>query len=398
MRKTMARLAALIGTTATALALAAPASAWYGDVSASASTRVAVDAFGPGVPAGFAEYANDFAEAGAAGTASASYRWPPPPFDFTRAYLACGDPSGCVSGDARAYAAVDRPQGKLRAVAAGSIATSGGNAGLNQTQGVAEISDTITLSEPATVLLEGAIDGKLGFSHSHDGWYGDPRGRLRASISFTGYDEDAGEWPYVSLGGFNEEYSADAVFRCPYPATCAVTGDMTLGPQVVSDTFSVEVELPAGTSYFSASLAASVDMMVWGTQGDAYRSQHAASALVDFGNTATFRIVVPEGVVATSGSGQLPLVGGSGGDPQDTDAPEISCDAPPTGWQAADVAIACAASDAGSGLADAADASFTLTTSVPAGDETAGAATGSREVCDAAGNCATAGPFAGLKV
>lgn len=82
----------------------------------------------------------------------------------------------------------------------------------------------------------------------------------------------------------------------------------------------------------------------------------------------------------------------------DVDAPVVICDAVPTDWSATDVSIACTASDAGAGLADAADASFSLTTSVAGGTETASATTGSREVCDALDNCTTAGPFGGVKV
>jgi len=326
MRKTIVRLAAALAALAASLVAATPAAAWYGDVSTTASTRVALDAFGAAVPAGFAEYWNETVTGGASGTASSSYRWPPPPPDWGLAYLGCPD-TGCVSGDARAHASVDRAAGTLRAVASGHITTGGvlvSNAGFNQTQGVAEIADTITLSEPATVVLEGTLGGRLGFTHSHQGWYGDPRASVRARISFTGVDPDAGEWPYVDLGGLDEEYQAEAIYSCPYPATCALDPSLMPGPQVVADTFAIEVELPAGTSFFSASLRAAIDMQVWGARGDAYRSAHGMSAQVDFGNTATFRIVVPEGVVATSGSGQLPIVGGSsgGGDPEDPEDPE----------------------------------------------------------------------------
>lgn len=62
------------------------------------------------------------------------------------------------------------------------------------------------------------------------------------------------------------------------------------------------------------------------------------------------------------------------------------------------MSISCAASDAGSGLADAGDAAFDLETSVPDGAETGSAATGSRSVCDNAGNCTTAGPIGPNKV
>lgn len=82
----------------------------------------------------------------------------------------------------------------------------------------------------------------------------------------------------------------------------------------------------------------------------------------------------------------------------DTTPPQISCSTPPTGWQADNVTVTCTASDDNAGLQNPSDASFTLVTNVAAGTETATAATGSRNVCDTVGNCATAGPFTGLKV
>ena len=82
----------------------------------------------------------------------------------------------------------------------------------------------------------------------------------------------------------------------------------------------------------------------------------------------------------------------------DTKPPVITCDAPDGVWHPSDVVIHCTAADAGSGLANSADAAFDLSTSVPAGTETANALTGTREVCDAVGNCATAGPIGGNKV
>ena len=82
----------------------------------------------------------------------------------------------------------------------------------------------------------------------------------------------------------------------------------------------------------------------------------------------------------------------------DTVAPAMFCDAADGAWHDDNVSIGCTASDDGSGLADASDASFTLTTSVPAGAETDDAATNSRTVADKAGNEATAGPVSGNKV
>ena len=81
--------------------------------------------------------------------------------------------------------------------------------------------------------------------------------------------------------------------------------------------------------------------------------------------------------------------------PGDVTPPVLQCDAADGSWHADNVAIACTASDSESGLGNPADASFTLTTSVGSGVEDSNAATDSRIVCDAVGNCATAGPVAG---
>jgi hypothetical protein len=78
--------------------------------------------------------------------------------------------------------------------------------------------------------------------------------------------------------------------------------------------------------------------------------------------------------------------------------PTYSCGSPPSGWSGSDVSIHCTASDGGSGLAHASDASFNLSTSVAAGSETDNSSTDSREVCDNVGHCVTAGPFSGIKV
>lgn len=83
---------------------------------------------------------------------------------------------------------------------------------------------------------------------------------------------------------------------------------------------------------------------------------------------------------------------------RDTRAPTITCGGPDGLWHAADVAVACTAADAVTGLADPSRAAFALATSVASGMETAGAATGALAVCDVAGNCATAGPIGGHKV
>jgi uncharacterized delta-60 repeat protein len=82
----------------------------------------------------------------------------------------------------------------------------------------------------------------------------------------------------------------------------------------------------------------------------------------------------------------------------DKSAPALTCGAADALWHANDVAIPCTATDSVSGLAAPADASFNLITSVVSGTEADDAATGSREICDTAGNCAVAGPVGRNKV
>jgi probable HAF family extracellular repeat protein len=74
--------------------------------------------------------------------------------------------------------------------------------------------------------------------------------------------------------------------------------------------------------------------------------------------------------------------------------PNVACASADGVWHAVDVAVPCTAEDSDSGLADSADAAFSLATNVSPGTETASASTESRSVCDATSNCAPAGPIA----
>jgi hypothetical protein len=83
---------------------------------------------------------------------------------------------------------------------------------------------------------------------------------------------------------------------------------------------------------------------------------------------------------------------------QDTEPPQVDCAQADSAWHTSNVSMACTASDAGSGLASQADASFNLVTSVQPEQEASSAMTNSRSVCDKAGNCATAGPVGPFKI
>ncbi len=86
------------------------------------------------------------------------------------------------------------------------------------------------------------------------------------------------------------------------------------------------------------------------------------------------------------------------GGTSETSPPTIVCGSADGAWHGTDISIPCTAADSGAGLANADDASFSLSTHVTAGSETGNTATDSRSVCDKAGNCALAGPIGGNKV
>jgi hypothetical protein len=78
--------------------------------------------------------------------------------------------------------------------------------------------------------------------------------------------------------------------------------------------------------------------------------------------------------------------------------PSAACASPDGAWHATDVSLHCTAGDTLSGLASVGDASFNLTTSVPAGTDNSNAFTNSRTIFDVAGNSTTEGPLGPNKV
>ena len=73
--------------------------------------------------------------------------------------------------------------------------------------------------------------------------------------------------------------------------------------------------------------------------------------------------------------------------PLDSVPPAVTCQPADGSWHGDNVTLSCTATDGLSGLANAADASFTLMTSVVGGSADANAMTDSHTVCDTAGNC-----------
>lgn len=81
---------------------------------------------------------------------------------------------------------------------------------------------------------------------------------------------------------------------------------------------------------------------------------------------------------------------------KDATQPASSCGTVPTGWQAANITLSCTASDVTSGLATVGDATYSLSTTVADGTETAAATTGSKTVLDNANNSKTVGLFTAM--
>lgn len=82
----------------------------------------------------------------------------------------------------------------------------------------------------------------------------------------------------------------------------------------------------------------------------------------------------------------------------DKTPPTVNCGASDAVWHSDDVSVSCTASDGLSGLVNAGDANFSLSTNVPGETETADAFTGSRTVLDKAGNSTTSGPIGPFKI
>ena len=82
----------------------------------------------------------------------------------------------------------------------------------------------------------------------------------------------------------------------------------------------------------------------------------------------------------------------------DKKAPVVVCGTASAAWRATDASISCTATDGGSNLANAGQASFSLVTNVPAGTATSNALTNSASVCDNVSNCSIAGPIGGNRI
>jgi hypothetical protein len=279
----------------------------------------------------------DLNDNGSGGAAAVGYGWPPAAFPQLVGFN-CPS-TGCADKSAGGTAAVDESAGVLRAGAAASVLV--GNApdfnygGIAFVESESSVDDGITLSAPATVILEGTVHGSLAGLNGDPVQLSDPSVETDVKVGFC--CERHGEAVGL-IGGYNEQFFPDAADGATTP---------------ISDTFSIPVDLPAGYTEFQADLAQDVHMLVDGMPGMVL----SENGLADFTGTVTFKVIVPDDVVATSDSGLLPIVGGAAPAPSDTAAPTSAATVDPaasaSGWNNGPVTVHIAATDetGGSGVA-----------------------------------------------
>jgi hypothetical protein len=198
----------------------------------------------------------------------------------------------------------------------------------------------------------------------------------------------------VAAGNENAIAQTNSLEVCDLLNNCSIAGPYT---------FKVDRKAPA-ISCGQADGAWHADNVAIACTASDGGSGLASVANASFGLSTT----VPDGTEtddASTGShvvadnvGNSATAGPVAGNMIDRKDPAISCGNADGAWHADNVTIACTAGDGGSGLANASEASFGLSTTVLLGNETANASTGTRTVQDAVGNSTTAGPIAGNKV
>lgn len=248
--------------------------------------------------------------------------------------------------DAEAVASVDLAAGTMGVVSAmrATTRTAQGYVSHDADAG-ARVVDTITLGEPATIEFRGTFEG-VTTAHVDDEVYGGyPRGSAQFDAVFRSVEEDCS-------GEVCEPVAVYGEVGIEGPYTLGDTGE-PVGTAQTRQPFSQWIALPAGTTRLDLAMTAELSLVQYGYDDMTLTSD----ARLDYGSTTSFEIVVPDGVTVGSGSGLLPIVGGTT-PPEDTTAPSVTVtvtpDANPAGWHSGteDVLVTLTATDdpGGSGV------------------------------------------------
>ena len=224
---------------------------------------------------------------------------PPMPPPNTACTGGCADASSIVASRVSA-AGVLETYGSAWAWAFGE-----GQEALGGGRSEANIDDTLTVSKDTVVTLRGRIQGTLRRQRDHSDQQ-EPRAEMSLDIGLKWCGSEG----------------CDLAVSKSYEPELAQTLD-------VDETFEVQVPLEGGTHPFNAELKSVVDALgngVFATNGGGDGSSARADGHAGDGDVhkVTFEIVVPNDVVAESGSGLLPIVGGKQPEQDDTTPPTLS--------------------------------------------------------------------------
>jgi hypothetical protein len=231
-----------------------------------------------------------------------------------------------------------------------------------------------------------SVTTSQGSPYTADTWTSDT-----VNVDFTCSDNRA-----VATCPADQSFNSDGVFTVNGVAvdTAGNRAAISFGPIKIDrtpPTFTISAKKADGTDY---------TFNTWSNQTVTLRftCTDAGSGVASCPGDAVFQDDTNLGLIFRASDNLGNSVGAGYWVQVDKTPPSVSCGSPDGAWRASDASIACRASDATSGLANAADASFTLTTNVAGGTANENAATGSRSISDQAGNTVIAGPIAGNKV
>ncbi|AQT66952.1 hypothetical protein STSP2_00090 [Anaerohalosphaera lusitana] len=203
--------------------------------------------------------------------------------------------------DATAAAEIDTVNGTYRTKASAMAYVDDSSAEDDywvMSEGVINIRETLTFSQATTVTLTGSVHGNLAAQVSHS-WNGNASASTDISWNFENpeiWTED--RW----FGYYSDGWSADVIWNDDGTAS-TLPGTVPSTPDI-NETFSVEVDVPAGTILFNMEIESAAMAQAY-LYGDATSAN--ADALSDFGNTVLFEMQFEPGVTVTSEGGLFPV-------------------------------------------------------------------------------------------